>query len=213
MLPIPFSKFIPSFFNRDNKLTAMSDKIDSNLSEWKNDILNLNNIIDPAIIDSVLLDDIGSYLNASILNTDSNRIKREKVSEAIKGHKNRGLWEDDAKPKIDSIAGGDSKIFRSTDSSDWILFGGESTEVNNYWGTIGVDGIDDEFGLDLIGAGDEIEVAGNIYIDVDNDSLTVDEIEQMKLSLIDVVPSYYRVFLGYIDVSDQFVVYSNGIIN
>lgn len=261
MLPLPFQKFIPSFFTRDTKLLAMSDKIDSHLLEWKGDILNLNNILDPAMIASILLNDIGNYLNAGILNTDSDRTKREKISRSVQGHKKRGLWEDDAKPKIDSIANGDSQIVRAQDSADWILFGQEPGDINNYWGTFGTDVVDTseyvfesdtdfilveandisfngtigtdnigdygadlmgsqvgatgdtQLGIDLIGAGDEIEIAGNIYIDVDNKILMDSEIEQIKLSLDDIVPSYYRVYLGYFNNDGQFIIYSNGIIN
>jgi len=261
MLPIPFKEFIPSFFTRDKKLIAMADKIDSNLAEWKEDVLCLNCIIDPAGMPEILLNDIGNYLSAGILDTDSSRTKREKIRGAVKAHKNRGLWEEDAKPRIDSIAGGDSQIARAQDSADWILFGHEADDPDNFWailgtdvsdtsewvwdsptdfilveaadtsfnGTLGTDNIGDygadlmgsqvgamgntEFGIDLIGAGDEIEIAGNIYIDVDNKILTYDEVEQIKLSLEDVVPAYYRVFLGYFNTSGQFIVYPNGIIN
>lgn len=205
-----FINYIPKFFNRDEKLTAFTDKHDSLIDETKQDIINFQNFRDP--VRTAFIEDMALFLNADILNTDSNRIKREKVSKAIQGHKQRGLWEADAKPKIDAIAGGDSEIFRAIDSGDWILFGGESTEMNNYWGTLGTDGIDDNLGLDLIGVGDEVEIAGNIYIDVDNDSLTTEEVEQIKLSLDDVVPAYYKVFLGYINLSGQFIVYPNGII-
>lgn len=261
MLPIPFEKHIPSFFNRNKKLTALSDKIDSDLQKWKEDIFNLNKMIDPPRIPEYLLNDIGNYLNAGLLNTDSSRTKHEKISTAVKGHKKRGLWNADAKLRIDSIAGGDSQIIRSQDSADWILLGHEANDPDNFWailgtdvidtseyvfdsptdfilaetsdtsfnGTLGTDNIGDygadlmgsqagttgniEFGIDLAGSGDEIEIAGNIYIDVDNKILTYDEVEQIKLSLADVVPSYYRIFLGYFNISGQFIVYPNGIIN
>lgn len=261
MLPIPFIEYIPSFFTRDAKLIAMADRIDSDLSDWKTDVIDLNKMIDPPRIQEILLNDIGTYLSAGILDTDSSRTKREKIQGAVKAHKNRGLWEEDAKPRIDSIAGGDSQIARSQDSADWILFGHEADDPDNFWailgtdvtdtsefvfdsdtdfilveaadtsfnGTLGTDNIGDYgadlmgsqagamgnvgFGIDLIGAGDEIEIAGNIYIDVDNKILTESEVEQIKLSLIDVVPSYYRVFLGYFNTSGQFIVYPNGIIN
>jgi hypothetical protein len=261
MLPIPFQKYIPSFFNRDKKLTALSDKIDSDLQKWRDDVFDLNKMIDPPRIPEYLLSDIGNYLNAGLLNTDSSRTKREKISNAVAGHKKRGLWKSDAKLKIDAIAGGDSQIIRSQDSADWIMLGQETDDPDNFWailgtdvidtseyvfdsptdfilveatdpssnGTLGTDNIGDygadlmgsqagtagniEFGIDLAGSGDELEIAGNIYINVDNKILTYDEVEQTKLSLEDVVPSYYRIFLGYFNVSGQFIVYPNGIIN
>lgn len=39
--------------------------------------------------------------------------------------------------------------------------------------------------------------AGQIYIDVDNDSLTQDQIDKIVQSLTDVVPSYYEVYIGH----------------
>lgn len=261
MLPIPFIEYIPSFFTRDAKLIAMADRIDSDLSDWKTDVIDLNKMIDPPRIQEILLNDIGNYLSAGILDTDSSRTKREKIKGAVKAHKNRGLWEEDAKPRIDSIAGGDSEIIRAQDSADFIIFGHEADDPDKYWatvgtdvtdtsewvfesdtdfiaveandtsfnGTIGTDNIGDygadimgsqvgaigdtQLGIDIIGAGDEIEISGNIYIDVDNKILMESEVEQIKLSLGDVVPAYYRVFLGYFNNDGQFIVYSNGIIN
>lgn len=259
MLPVPFEKFIPSFFTRDKKLIAMADKIDSNLNDWKTNVTDLNKIIDPPRIQEILLNDIGNYLSAGILDTDSSRTKREKIRGAVAAHKKRGLWEEDAKPRIDSIAGGDSQIAKATESADWILFGNEEDDIDNHWGTLGTEETDTsefvfdsttdfilveasdtsfngtlgtdnigeygadlmgsqagamgdtQLGLDLIGAGDEIEIAGNIYIDVDNSILTFNEVEEIKLSLIDVVPAYYMVFLGYFNNAGQFIIYPNGI--
>lgn len=209
MLPIPFQKYIPSFFNRDKKLIALSDKINSDLLDWKKDILNLNTMIDPLRMPSFLLNEIGNYLSAGILNTDSGRTKRQKIKNAISTHKNRGTWLFDIKPTIDSMSGGDSQLFGSPDSSDFIVLGQESEDPDYYWGTIGIDGIDNDLGIDIIGDGNEVVLSGVFQIDIDS---SIADIPALKLALKDKIPIYYRVFLGYL-VSGAFIPFPDGQIN
>lgn len=237
MLPIPFEKFIPSFFNRDSKIDALANKTDENLQEWKEDILNLNTIIDPIKIPSVILGDIGDYLNAGILSTDSDRTKRQKIYNAVSTHKFRGTWKFDVKPTIDSIVGDDAKLYGSSgDSSDFIVLGQEADDPDFYWGTIGIDGIDDDLGVDIVGEGTELVLAGIFLIDVGigdlsqipkvtsdgkikvtsdgkiKTSYTVD-VEALKVALEDKIPDYFRVFLGYTDNNGIFRYFENGQIN
>lgn len=211
MLPIPFENFIPSFFTRDDKLTALSDKTDEMLEEWKQDVLDLNKIIDPVRIPSLYLDDLGDYLNANLLDTDTDRQKRKKIVSAIESHKNNGTWADDIKPKIDNLIGGDASLYSSIDSDDFIVMGGESSEPDYYWATMGVDGIDDDLGIAVIGEGDEVEIAGNIYIDVDDSTLTFAEVETLKDTLDGSIPAYYAIYLGYTS-GGIFYTYINGVI-
>lgn len=207
MLPIPFEKFIPSYFKRDDKLIAFADKMDSILEDLKSDTLGLNNLIDPFKIPAALIVNLGYYLNAGIQDTDDEDTRRKKVAQAVAGHKRRGSFNLDAKPKIDQIAGGDSQIFRAIDQDDWILVGDGLTPAAYYWAALGCDGIDDGLGISLIGEGIEIEVAGNVYIDVDNSALTAGEQEQIRVDMLDICPAYYKVHFGYINVSGQFIEY------
>ena len=207
MLPESIIDYIPEWYERDTKLNAFADKMDDIIQDLKNDTLGLNTLIDPVRIPAGLLENLGYYLNAGINPLDSEAIKRDKVAKAVQGHKKRGSFNFDAKPKIDSIASGNSEIIRSFDGDEWILVGDGLTPSAYYWATMGADGIDDDLGLSLIGAGDEIEVAGNIYIDVDNNSLTSDEQEQLRLDMVDIVPAYYKVHFGYVNVSGQFIEY------
>jgi len=209
MLPRPFINFIPKFFKHDEKLIAFANKIDELMDSFESDTLGLNTFIDPFRCPVIVLDELGYLLNAGLKNSDTERQKRIKIATAVQGHKKRGSFQYDAKPKIDNIAGGDSQIFRSTVSGDWILGGdGYTIPSDSYWGTMAGDASDDDLGLLLIGDGTELEVAGNIYIDVDNNSLTATEIQQIVDELSkDIVPAYFRVFLGYINGSGIFVVY------
>lgn len=209
MLPIPFEKYIPKFFERDDKLEAFADKMDELMSSFKTDTLGLNDFIDSVKIKSGLLTELDFLLNAGVNQTDSDRIKRQKIAKAVQGHKKRGTWKDDAKPKIDAIAGGDAQIIQSTGNDDWIVPGDGLTPSAFYWATMGTDGVDDDLGIAIIGEGNEIEISGNIYIDVDNDSLTSDQVDQIVLELEeDIAPAYYRIFIGYVNVSGQFITYT-----
>ena len=156
---------------------------------------------------SFLLDRIGYGFNAGINARDSDALKRKKIARAVSGHKQRGSFKLDAKPKIDAICGGDSKIIRSFDKDDWIITGDGLTPTEYYWGAIGCDGIDDGLGISIIGSGKEIEVAGNIYIDVDNSALTAEQQDQIKIDLNDICHDYFYVHFGYINILGQFIEY------
>lgn len=207
MLPEDIDDYIPKIFDRDDSLNALISKINQLVSDTKSDIMGIGGLKDPSVIPSNFLTDIGDFLNAGILTTDSDREKCEKIATAVAGHKIRGSWTNDAKPKVDLVAAGDSQIFRSFDGDDWILTGDGLTPSAYYWASMGADGIDDDLGLALIGAGDEIEVAGNIYIDVDNSSLTAVEQESIRLVMLDLVPAYFKVHFGYLNVGGQFIEY------
>jgi hypothetical protein len=206
-LPISFKEFIPRIFWQDPICDILADKIDEHLEEWKQDHINLWRMYDPAACSSAFLEELGYFLNAGLSNTDTEHQKRVKIYTAIESHKNRGSWENDAKDKIDSIAGGDAQIIDIIGTSDWILVGDGTTPTDFYWASMGVDGVDDDLGLDLIGESTEIGVAGNVYIDVDNNSLSADELTQIELVLSDIVPAYYIVHLGYMS-GGAFVEYS-----
>lgn len=207
MLPIPFIDYVPSGYTRDAKLTAFCDKIDSILTDLKDDTTGLNTFIDPMRIPANLISELGYLLNAGINPFDDETTRRKKVATAVAGHKKRGSFVYDAKPKIDIIAGGDSEIFRAIDEDDWILVGDGLTPAAYYWASMGADGIDDELGLSLIGSGLEVEVAGNIYIDVDNAALSAAEQESIRVSMLDIVPAYFYVHFGYVNGLGQFVEY------
>lgn len=108
-----------------------------------------------------------------------------------------------------------ARIFRSYDQDDWILVGDGLTPAAFYWAALGADGVDDMLGIALIGKGDEIEVAGNIYIDCHKgvlvSTLTAAQIAQIVTELeSDVAPAYMRIILGYINATGAFIEYANG---
>jgi hypothetical protein len=195
---IDLDKVIPEIFNRDDKLIAFREKMDSIMTDLENDTLGLNDIIDPFKCPPNILSYLGDYLSAGIVENDSEAVKRNKIATAVASHKKRGSFVFDVKPKIDIIAGGDSAIYTGVGGDDWIIPGDGMTPTDFYWSALGADGIDDDLGISLIGAGDEVEIAGVIWIDCDNNFLEWEDLESIKLSIEDSIPAYYIVVLGSI---------------
>lgn len=203
MLPIPFSDFVPGTLkdrlSSDSSGTALVNKADTHLEEWKQDITNLSYIKQPERCPSEFLNELGYMVSAGLLAFDTETQKRKKIYEAIERHKRRGSWTQDAKGIIDAIVGADSEIVTEYYLGEWILWAKESSDDADYTTTLGVDGVDDDLGIDLLGSFDECELAGVVWIDVDDDSLVALDIQNLIDSLADIVPAYFKVVLGYFD--------------
>ena len=211
MLPIPFINYIPSLFRiyKNSTTLAMTNKADNHISEWSNDVKNIKYILHPDRCPSGLLNELNTYLSAACLQYDDDLTKRKKIANAVRSHKFRGTWEDHTKIIIDIIAGGDSKIIKAGDTADFIETG-DAGDLNNYYATEGVDNIDLDLGIDEIGDGTEVVFAGVFWIDTDNGSLTTEQVQMIVDNLKDdIVPAYYRIFIGY-TVGSAFIKYPNG---
>ncbi len=210
MLPTPFEKFIPRIFRRDVKLTALTDKVDTHLEEWKGDIVDFKKFPDPLSIRTGLVDDLGELVAAELLDTDSDTIKRGKIAKAVEGHKLRGTFELDIKLKIDTIVGGDSAVITGLGADDWIMSGdGISPPSGFFWAGMGGDGSATDYGIRLVGNGSESVVKGIIEIDVDDNSLSAAVVLQIVESIENSVAAYMRVFLGAF-TAGVFIRYANG---
>jgi hypothetical protein len=201
MIPIPSINYIPKIMrdNIDQSGTALCNKLDTHLEALLVDIINLGYLLAPDRCPDAALDEFGYFLNAGILGTDTAQQKRQKIYGAIAGHKKRSLFAADIKPKIDIVAGGDSVLVINRFGDDFILMGSPDTDpVSTYWASMGCDGLDSALGIGLIGTGYEIEVAGNVYIDVDNPGLSAAQITQIQNNVADSKPCYFRIHLGYI---------------
>ena len=203
MFPQPFLDFIPQFIRDDPTadFQPFVDYMDQYLTALISDIRKVDQIYNAAAaMSNVVVDELGYFLAAGLLPIDSDREKREKVQTAVQGHKQRGTWLFDAKPKIDIIAGGDSSIFKQAlvTDDDSIVMGGEATEPDSYWSVFGTDGIDANGGIFVVGDGTEVILAGNIYVDTDNAFLTQTDVAQLREAFVDLQPVYYQVFFGYV---------------
>lgn len=223
MLPVPFIKFVPSVMadNPDDALTAMTDKADTHIEEWRDEILELAFMKIPERVLGRYLPDLGDYLATKFFTWDTETAKRKKIQIAIQTHKQRSTWVYDAKPKIDLITGLDAQLYKPdvADQDDCILLAQEATDPVTYWLTLnGADGTDDKLGWWLIGDWTEYVIAGNICIDchfgINVPTLTAGEIALIVITLEeDIFPAYYRGYLGYVDATGLFIYYAGGTVN
>jgi hypothetical protein len=208
MLPIPFFQYLPKVYReaKEPAAVALADKMDELLKEWRNDVIAFGNLYDPERCPRSYLDALGDQLQAGILKGDSERIKRKKLRGAIESHKLRSTWQFSAKPIVDSVIGGDSSLVGGVGSGAWLVVGDGTTPSSYDWSLVSGDG-DVDAGLLLLGIGTEPEVKGNVYIDVDDASATIDELDRLEISLGDILPAYFRIHLGYVDGTGSFVEY------
>lgn len=221
MLSVPFSRWIPAAFQHGEDPTrdAFCAQVDSVVETARDETLGIGRLKDPARAHPAVLAELGQMLEAGIRESDPEATRRRKVATAVRSHKNRSTWRYSVKPTVDAIVGGDSTIESYAGQDDFILCG-DGTEPDAYlWGALGGADPDGEYGVRLVGAGNlESEefglfvepIKGTVAINVGSDSLTEAEVEEVKASLRDHVPAYFKVYLGYLS-GDRFVPYPNGL--
>ena len=158
MIPIPSIDFLPKVF-KDNTTTAwtqFTDEIDDQLQLILDDILGMQTFFIPDEVPARYLPYLGYFLNAGLLDQDTERTKRQKIYEAVATHKIRGSWKFQIKPILDAITGYNSKIYIGYDSNDWIECGDGIVETGNDWAIEGGDQVYD--GLVELGEGIEVEI-------------------------------------------------------
>jgi len=210
MLPIPFYEYLPNVY-RDAKepaAVALGDKMDELLKDWRKDVVAFGNLYDPERCPSVFLIPLGKQLQAGILSGDSERVKRRKIKSAIETNKLRSTWKFSTKLKIDAIVGNDSKIIQVVGADDWIIVGENNFPDSYYWSVIGGGSVDDNYGIRLVGTAGAEVIKGVVLIDIDDSTLSSDEVESVKLNIQDSVPVYFIVKLGYVS-GGSFVPYAN----
>jgi len=199
---LPFEKYIPKVLqeNLDNYGQAFIDYVDNLFTLVKKETTDLKYFYTVELIPDVFLDTIGNQFAAGILSSDTEKQKRIKILNAIAGHKKRSLWEDDIKIRIDSITGLDASLYTVIGDDDSIFTGDGLTPAAFYWSTMGCDGVDDDLGEALIGDGTEVNISGNIYIDLGGNvsSDILDQIEENISTINKLIPAYFIIYLGYI---------------
>ena len=219
LFPTPSLNYFPKSY-RDNPsdgITALSSALDYQINGLETEILQLAWLKQIEKCPSQFLDEFGYLFSAGLLNSDSDRTKRQKIKSAIMTQKRRGSWVDNAKPVIDAITGYSSAIFNTGDQDDWILTGDGVIEGSTDWAILGGNGTA-PYGMSLIGLGSEVEIPGNIYINLHQGIyiavLTAEQIYQIVVNIkTDIVPAYMIIYLGYVDSTGIFQVYSGGILN
>jgi hypothetical protein len=214
-LPIPFKKYIPKLFHSDSKSDSLANKAEEHILEWFKDAMDIQRIYRPDETKSIILPYLNNYLFAGISTGDDETTRRKKIRDAIPTHQIRTLWDDQVKGGIEAITGTTPLLYGVSiaDSDDWIELGNLSTDPVTYWGTEGIDdGTDTKLGKLELGLGLEVEIAGNIYIDLVDSGLTPTEIQSVRDYLEDDKdPAYYIIHLGYVS-GGVWTDYPNGII-
>lgn len=204
MLPLPFSNFIPAIFKRKASASrdALAAQVDSHVTVWAREADQIQFMRNAEQVPSgQALDELAYELAAPILPTDSDRIKRQKTQRAIKTNKNRSLWAEDVKPRIDAITGFSSSIFTLSSATDYnvpIFLGAPGDPpMGHVWSAFGGDGTIN--GRRFIGTGDELEIKGNIYIDLGTSTATGAQLDAIVADLdMSAIPAYFKVFFGYL---------------
>ena len=212
MLPTPIENFIPEDMKENITPAGQAwiDKHNSVIDSILNDIINLETLLDPVKCPSEFLVYLGSMVYAEIYRSDDERTKRIKIADATDRHAHRSLWEEDLKLRIDSVANTDAVLFNARGSlnNDSVFLDG-SEDIVNTWSAFG-DGSTDPIGEMFTGSGNEPTQAGNIYIDLQDGTLTTEQIEDIKNQVnIHKGYSFFRFFLGYV-TGGNFVEYANG---
>jgi len=194
MIPKKIINFIPDSLseNLDKNGLALIEFLDEFNLNILNDILSIWYNKYPEKAKEIILDSLGKYLEAEIKSNDSIKQKRIKIVNAVKRHKLRGTWENDIKIRIDSITGKSSSLVKNTtvfESDDSILISDNNID-NDFYNTLGTDGTN-EFGIYLPGG--EINSDVNILIN------------KIKQELLDSVPAYFVIYLGYTNDDGNFI--------
>jgi len=208
LLPIPSIEAFPKAIKDNPEIQTLAGFIDAEIKAYFNSAFGLETLKDPSRVPSQFLNEFGYFLSADIFPEDDDRVKREKILKAVVNNKLRGTWAS-VKNVIDSIVNKDSKILDFLGSDSFTLCGGYQISTDFIWSVLGGAG-PTNYGIRLEGNVGVVPQKGVILIDIDDSTLTTEQVETVKYNIINFVPSYFKVYLGY--VSGIFISYPNGII-
>jgi len=221
MLPIPFEKYIPQTL-RDQlpdspSGQAMVAKADETLTNLRNDTIQIEYLRNPEQCPPKFLSLHADKYAVSLSPADSDRVKRTKIKNAIKTHRDHGLFEPVVKPLIDAIAGLDCYIYKADDSvsEDEILLG-DGDDESTSWSIFGGDG-SPVYGFAVIGDDSNEKTPGVVWLSLTDNptagaAITNDMIDTIKRVILPEVPAYFIVYLGYEDSGGYFVMYPSPVV-
>jgi hypothetical protein len=225
LLPYPSSKYLPKLMvdNQDEGIIALCEKMDSDLLAFRDLIIGLFYIKDPARMPSTLLSVMADMIGVTFYRYDTEQTKRAKLYAAVASHKLRGLWEAQVKIIFDSIAGYDAQLINTPSykkaANLWVECDGV-VNVGTHWAPEGVGVVAGYLGFEEITPGGSytLGIPGSIWIDchhgVVGPVLTAETLSQLVLFLTqDAIPAYMQGYLAYYDASGLVQVYPGGIIN
>lgn len=216
MLPIPHRDYVPRLHRNSSDMIALAERMDSITQTTFDEARGLQYLYSIERCPSTLLDTLGNFVSADILPGDTDRVKRQKIANAIQNHRQRGTWTGDVKVRLDIITGQDAALVEVEVTGDWILFGAQATDPDNDESVLGFDNVNLDFGLDLLGDFTELNIPGNIVINLHQNSttqlFTPEQIAEFVAEITDPEvgfnPAYYRLILGWVDASGEFNLYA-----
>ncbi len=221
MLPVPFEKYIPQTLrdqlSDDAGGQALVNRVDTSLRELREDTLRIEWLRNPEQCPSKYLNLLAEKYAITVYPADSDRVKRIKIKNAIKTHRNHGLFEPVVKPLIDTITGLDSFIYKTpSDIDEDEIFLGDGDDEDKMWSVFGGDGVA-PFGFEAMGDDTSEQVAGVVWIALTNNptsgaAITDDMVDEIKRIILLDVPAYFVVYLGYVDADGYFIMYTNPIV-
>ena len=204
----PALNYLPKEMQSAYEAAALAAALDNATSEVYSDALSLRDRYSAESCPTGSLDELGAMLGVSFKQTDTDRQKRAKIASAVRSQKYNGTWPYSAKLAIDAVTGFSSSIW-SSPQSDWPVRIGDASSYNSglHWMIRGSNATDEA--IIRTGFGSESIIAGNIYIDVGTNTLTAELVALTVAAIIDIVPAYERILLGY-TTAGAFTVYAGG---
>lgn len=221
MLPIPFDKYIPQTLRDqlpdDAGGQALVTKSNESLQNLRNDTIEIEWLRNPEQCPSKYLSMLAEKFAVTLQPLDSDRVKRIKIKNAIKSHRNHGLFAEVVKPLIDGVTALDSFIYHTPSvlDEDEILLG-DGVDESTIWSIFGGDGVT-PFGFEVMGDDVSEQVAGVVWLALTDDpvagaAISNSTIEYVKSVILPEVPSYFIIYLGYVDAGGYFVMYTNPVV-
>jgi len=206
----PALNYLPKEMQSAYEAAALATALDNATSEVYSDALSLRDRYSAESCPTGSLDELGAMLGVSFKQTDTDRQKRAKITTAVRSQKYNGTWTYSAKLAIDAVTGFSSSIWGSP-KSDWaVRIGSDSSYISGlHWMIRGSNATDEA--IIRTGFGSESIIAGNVYIDVGTNTLTAELVALTVAAILDIVPAYERIFLGY-TTAGVFTAYAGGTI-
>lgn len=214
-LPTPFIQNVLATLRQasDPGTVALANKIDYWAENVAAEIAGMLAIHRPEQAPYVVLQELAYMVGANVVLVDSEDTIRKKIFAAVDSQKKKGQWLADAKPKIDVITGLNSVLWSGINDFWPVRIG--NTPGMTYGSNWSIRGAGDNAaypGIIRTGTGTEAIIEGNIYIDLGGTAgnPTAATIAAVVAAIsLDVVPAYFKEFLGYV-VAGAFTVYAGG---
>ena len=221
MLPLPFDKYIPQTLRDqlpdDPSGQALVNKSNETLAYLKADTLQIEWLRNPDQCPSKYLSLVAEKYAVTLQPLDSDRVKRTKIKNAIKSHRDHGLFVPVVKPIIDAITGLSSYIFHlSVDTDEDEILLGDGDDEATSWSIFGGDG-SPIYGFAIMGDDSYEKTPGVVWISLTNNpvagaAITDAMVDEIKKVILPEVPAYFVIYLGYENAEGYFVMFTEPVV-